>query len=1055
MGNQLLLRTLALSLLTVGLAFGQLTRGFISGTVQDATGAVMPDVTVKITNKATNLSNEVQTNARGIYRFVAVEPGIYAVEFTKAGFETRQIENVQVSTNQEVTLNQELAVGGTATTVEVQDAPPGVELAKSSGTIERTLPEQFVENIPLTGATRDVNRLALFAPTVAVGPGSTGISANGNRARNNNFMVDGVDNNDASVTLSANRAISEGISQFQVQTSVYSAEYGRSSGAQINIITKSGSNSFHGEVWDYYRGNFMEPVSLLNRRAGVNETPRFVHNQAGGNLGGRLIRDRTFFFGLVETNRRREAPDARNASSVNIPTPEGYAALAGVPLGTNQTTTSRQAVLGALAFLPEVHQQVGGNYQNITTTNINGVPIQVGNARIPLANPSDYWYYQGRVDHRLTDSQNLSYRLQLDKRNQPDVTSNLGFGQRFSAAQTILGQNHMWTHTYSITPTLINEARVSYVRRSLDFPENDPTSPNAGITGYFNIGGLSNFPQGRTQDTYQFQNVTTKLLGNHSLRFGADIRYTKLFNLSAFDSKGTFTFNNLADFLNNNAFSFRQAVNEATFDARQHTTFFFFQDDYKVTRDLTLNIGMRYEYNTVPLDGFFGAANDEIAAALVPRPVRPDKNNWAPRVGFAYSPSNGGALFGDGLTVIRGGYGIGYDVLFYNIATVNASNYPRVVTQLVNNVTNQYPTLLPKEATVAPFNPLTAFVNANEDLQSPTSHYYSLSVQRQFGKNYIAEVGYSGNRNYHQIRQGQLNPAVLTPAQAQTVLAGGSVPAVQARRLYPQFGARTTIESTALSNYNAAFVRFDRKFDNGLIIGSNYTFGKTMSDNDESLGVADITNSSPQVPQSFFDYDNEWSLSVFDRPHRFVVYYNYNIPGENVFQNPVLRRVIGGWGLTGSHEWQSGQPFTIRTGVDSIGQGAANASRPNYNPSGVFTNDPIEGNLRTFSTPINGTGIVVTPLAANGTPLANSMPNGGNLGRNTFRGPAYALTNFSLFKDIRITERWRARLKGDFINAFNHRNFGNPVATMVSPNFGQNTTDPGGRTMLVSARIIF
>jgi hypothetical protein len=194
---------------------------------------------------------------------------------------------------------------------------------------------------------------------------------------------------------------------------------------------------------------------------------------------------------------------------------------------------------------------------------------------------------------------------------------------------------------------------------------------------------------------------------------------------------------------------------------------------------------------------------------------------------------------------------------------------------------------------------------------------------------------------------------------------------------------------------------------------------------------------------------------VFDRPHRAVIYYNYDIPGANLSANPVVKRIIGGWGMTGSHEWQSGQPFTIRTGVDSGGTGTTAPHRPNYNPNGTIAMDPVTGNLRTFTTPLNGTGIVVSPLTASGTPLANSMPGGGDLGRNTLRGPGHMQTNFSLFKDIAITERWRIRLKSDWINAFNQRNFGNPVATMVSPNFGQNTTDPGGRTMLLSAHIRF
>lgn len=1056
---------LALLASLAAVSWAQLTRGFISGTVTDASGAVVEGVAVKITNTATNISTETQTNAVGFYRFVAVEPGVYRVEYRKQGFEVLKIENVTVGTAQEVVLNQSLTVGATTTTVEIQAVAASIELAKSSATLERKLSQQMLEVLPLAGGTRDVNTLALLAPTATRAPGSTGIAANGQRARNNNFMIDGVDNNDLSVTLSNARVIAEGLSEYQVQTNPYSAEYGRNTGAQISVITRGGSNSFKGEVWDYYRANWMEPVSLLNKRAGVTSTPRFVQNQAGGSLGGPIIRDRLFFFGLLEANRRREAPDARNATSATIPTPDGYAALQRVALGPGQTQDSRQAVLSAITFLPDIHKIVGNNYQSVRNVTVNGTPIQVGTIRIPLANPYDFWYQQGRVDYKLSDRDNLNYRIQIDKRNQPDVISNLQFGNKFSGAQTILSQNHALSHTRTFSPRFINEFRFSFVRRNLDFPENDPKTSTATISGFFTIGGASNFPQGRIQNTFQWQNVSTYMLNRHSLKFGMDVRRNRLFNRAGFDSKGTWTFNSLEDFINNRAFSLAQAINEATFDARQTNQYYFFQDDIKVTKNLTVNLGIRYEYSGVPF-GFFGATEEQVVAALVPRPVRPDKNNWAPRGALAWSPTpkDGLAkkLFGDGQTVFRGGWGMGYDVLFYNILTVNASNYPRVVVQNTNQpeTFNLYPRLAPKVAGRPTFDPLATFVNSPEDTQNPTTHFYSFSIQRQLRSNYVVEVGYTGSRSYHGIRQGQLNPGILTPQQAAQVIATqnpNSIPSLQNRRLYPRFGSRVTIESTALANYNAMFIRVDKKLSRGLMVGGNYTWSALLSDNDESLGVADIVNSSPQVPQDYFNYRNEWSRSVFDRPHRLALYYNYQIPWfkQGVVGSKAMRHVFAGWSIAGFSDWQSGQPFTIRTGVDSAGIGTATPARPNYNPNGIFTKDPISGDLRTFTIPIDGTGIVVAPLGTNRIPMNNTMPGGGNLGRNTFRGPSFANWNFGLNKTISIAERWKVQLRADWTNLWNHRNFGNPVATMNSPTFGTNTTDPGGRSMLVSAKIRF
>jgi len=1066
-------RTLHLLLLTAVLAtcaLAQLTRGYISGTVVDASGAVISGANVKIVNTGTNIERSLATNDVGVYRFAAVEPGSYTIEFGKSGFETKKVGPVAVGSAQEVVVNQALSIGATATTVEVVAAAAGVELSKATATVDRKLDMRTVEVIPLTSGTRDINNIALLAPTAARGPGSTGISANGQRARNNNFMIDGVDNNDPSVTIANARVIPESVAEFQVQTSAYSAEFGRNSGAQIMVTTKSGTNELHGEVFDYYNANWMTPVSLVNKRAGVNETPRFNQNQAGGALGGPVIKNRTFFFALIESNRRREAPDSRNAASATIPTQAGYELLKSSALPDGVTAAGRSAALNGLKFLESIHPLVA-RYDNPRTTNVNGVAIPIGTIRIPLANPYDFWYGTGRVDHMLSEQDYLSYRVQADHRNQPDVTSNLQFGKMFSAAQQIFRQNHAASWTRTIKPTWVNEFRFGYVRGFLDFPENDPVTPTSGITGFFTIGGSANFPQGRLQNAYQFQNVSTIQLNRHSLKAGADVRWTKLYNNAAFNVKGSYTFDNLQDFVNNRAATFTQALNTATFDARQWNTYLFFQDDWKVTKDLTLNLGMRYEYNTVPF-GFFGAASDEVAAVGVPRNTVADKDNWAPRAGFAYSPSTTdgffGKLFGGGKTVFRGGFGMGYDVLFYNILTVNASNYPRVVTGNVDRpaLPNQWPNLLPTSATPV-LNPYATFVNSPTDMINPTTRYYSFSIQRQFLNNYIFEVGYTGSSSYGQIRQGQTNPGTLTAAQVATVLSTrnpSSIPGLLpstafpvSRRQNPAWGPRVTIESTAKARYDAMFIKLDKRYSSGLTIGGNYTWSANFSDNDESLGVGDITNSSPQVPQDYQNYRNEWSRSVFDRPQRVAAYWNYAVPFSSAAwaQNAIMKGVLKGWQLSGQTDYQSGQPFTIRTGVDTGGTGTAAPHRPDYNPGGTITLDPVTGNYRTFITPINGTGIVTTALTSGGAPLANSKVGGGNLGRNTFRGPGFRNWSFSTLKQFDITERWKVQLRADWINAFNMRNFGNPTSLMNSPNFGVNTTDPGGRSMLVSAKIRF
>lgn len=1030
---------------------GQLIRGFVSGTVTDSGGAVIPAVQVTLTNASTNVARNAETNASGFYRFVAVDPGEYSIEFHLPGFETRRIGNVTVRTAQEVVLDQVMRIGAVETEVSVVETP-GVDLNKKTATVDRTFSQRVVMELPIQiyNGSRDISRLALLTPGVTRASSFTEFSANGQRSRNNNFMLDGVDNNDFSVTFNSLRVIPEAVAEVQVQTAAYSAEFGRNSGAQFSAVTRSGTNAYRGEAWEYHRGNWMEPVSLTNKRAGMAQTPRFVLNQFGGDAGGPIVRNRTFFFGLIDVSRRREAPSASNATPATIPTPAGYAALPGVPLGSGETPAARQAALSALGFLPDVHGAVS-NYQDIKNVTINGAPIQTATIRIPVARPSNFYYSVVRLDHQLTTRDTLSFRFHFDQSEQPNMTSNLQFGAQFAADQAIRRQNHALSSTHVFTNRFLNEARLAYTRGRLNFPEHAPADPTVTISNFFTIGGLNVFPQGRIEQLYQFQDVASYAADRHSLKFGVDVRSNKLFARFGTNSKGTWTFAGLADFLNNNASSLVQAVNESTFDSSQWNNAYFFQDDIKLGRHLSVNAGLRYEYSTVPF-GFFGATDPAIRAVGIPGPARTDKNNWAPRLGFAY---------GKDQTSIRGGFGMAYDVLFYAILSTTASNYPRIVTSTTTGAAtaNLFPTLAPKVSTIPPLNPLTStFVNVPEDAQRPTTNFWNLSVQRQFGVNHVLELGYLGSRSYHQIRQRDANPGVLTAAQAATVLATGSASSVTVSRLNPGWGPRTLLEAAAKAEYHAGYVRVDRTLTRGLLAGVNYTWSATFSDNDEAFGSNDVVASSPQVPQDFFNYRNEWSRSGFDRPHRVALHYLYEVPWfSSGWASRSLSKILGGWQVSGVTEWQSGQPFTIRTGADTVGTFAsAFPGRPNYNRFGILLKDPVSEDLRTFTIPTNGTGIVTAPLGPNGI-LANSMPGGGNLGRNTFRGPSFQNWNISLMKKIAIHEDLQLQIRSDFANLWNHNNFQNPVPVMSSPTFGQNTATliTDARQILLSAKLMF
>ena len=1047
--DRVLARLLALALVGI-LAFpafsaAQITRGAVSGTVRDATGAVVPGASVTVTNKDTNISRSAVTDARGFFRLPALEPGAYTVKAEISGFSTVEYKDVRLVSASEVTINPELKVAGIGEAITVVGRAEGIELNKTSGTIGTTTMARAVVELPLS-ADRNINNLIATAPNVSRVTGQGTYAANGQRSRNNNYMIDGSDNNDVSVTISTTQVVPESVAEFQVQTNAYSVEFGRNSGAQVNVITKSGTNRFRGEAWDYFRTNELAALTNVEKVNLLEKPADYTRHQAGASLGGPIIKDRTFFFLLYQYDG--DNPAANPGGTVRIPTQAGFAALAGVPLRAGQPASSRQAVLDRLSFLNDVYAQ-NPVYRNVSNQLVNGVNIETGQTNVNIVNPSTYHTFMGRVDHRLGDSDNLTLRYYLNKRKDDNAISNCAFGATFCGSQDLKDQNLNLSETHIFGPSVVNEFRFSLVKRDLLFPENDPNSPTAGITGLFTVGGASNFPQSRVSDAYQFSNSLTWTKNRHTLKFGADVRYNKVDNQSAFDSKGTFTFNNLQDYMNNSAFQLRQALQTASWQSTQWQTYFFAQDDFRVTPDLTLNIGLRYELSQVPL-GMFGTTDPQVAAALVPGPPAKDTNNWAPRVGFNWSPRSSNSILGYGKTVFRGGFGMSYDVVFYNLLTVNTN--PNVVTADLFNVQDVYPSLIPASGS-AVFSPLSSYTNSPEDLQNPDSKFYSFSIGREIGE-FVVEVGYTGSRGGHGINQIHANPALLTAEQAALVAAtknANAIPGTQARRLYPQFGNRTVIpgyvgpgdnDVEARSEYNGVYASVAKRLSHGVQFQLSYTRSKYESNNDASLGE-NGTDGSSQRPQDMFDYDAEWSLSQFDVPNRFVVSYLWEIPGP---KSGILKQILGGWQLSGITAFQSGRPFTIVTGVDSNGDGNTGSDRPNL-VGGALNWDSEH---KTFT----NDSYVATPLGTNNLPLANSQGNG-SLGRNTERTASFWNTDLSLLKRFYIFGERQLIVRADAFNAFNQDAYGLPITSLSNTGFGTNTNSWGRRVITLSAKFVF
>jgi hypothetical protein len=1026
-------------------AHAQLTRGSIAGTVRDSSNAVVPGAAVTVTNVRTHTTQTVASDSRtGFYQVGALEPGLYTVLVRLPGFTTVEQRGIQVRPATETSVDVRMYPAGIGESVQVTSEVPGATLNRSSATIATTITSRAIEELPLAGG-RNINSLILTVPNAMSTTGQGTYAINGNRPRNNNYMVDGSDNNDVSATISTSQIVPEAVAGFQVMQNPYSVEFGRNSGGQINVITKSGSNRFTGDVFDYYQSSGMNSRTNIEKANNLDTPPKLIRHQLGGDLGGPVVRDRLFFFGLYQRDSQTTATRP-SPTTIRMPTPAGYAALQNVPLRPGQSLASRHAVLQQIGFLQEVHAQ-NPVLRNMSRVLVNGVPIETGQTNISLFDPSLYRTFLGRGDYRPWSSSTFTARHSVNDRVDENLTSYRGFGDRFAADQDILDTNLAISNAHIFSPRFLNEFRLSLVRRDLAFPENDPDSPTAAIVGIFTLGGASNFPQGRLTSAYQFSNTLTLSRSRHTLKSGADIRLNDVNNHAAFDSKGTFTFNSLQDYMNNQASRVAQALQTADFNVRQWQSFFFVQDDFRVSSDLTLNLGLRYEIADVPF-GMFGAADPAVRAVLVPGPVSRDTNNWAPRAGFAYSPRAQNPLFGDGQTVFRGGFGMAYDVIFYNLLTVNTN--PNVDTLVVNNVLDLYPNRLSGSST-AIFNPANSWTNSAENTENPESRFYSLTMQREMG-NHLLEVGYSGSRGSKGINQIHMNPAILTEAQAATVRGGGTISSVQARRLHPQFGVRTQIPAyvgpggndvEARSTYDAVFVSASRRLSRGVMVNTSYTFSRWRSNNDASLGEGG-TDGSSQRPQDMFDYGAEWSRSQFDRPHRLAVSYLWELPGP---RTGILGRIIGGWQFSGATAGQSGRPFTIWTGVDSNGDSNVGSDRPNIDPARSVVWD---SGRKTFT----NNGYYVVPLGSNDLPLEFGLGNG-NAPRNSERGAPFWNTDLSLMKRFNVGGGTRVVMRVDAFNAFNQDNYGIPVVNMNDASFGLNNTNFGRRIIQLAGKLSF
>lgn len=1058
------------------LLMAQTTAGTVLGIVRDNTQASIPGATVTLKNLDTGIEQRLTTNEVGLYQFPNVPVGRYSVRVDRQGFQSMVRTDVGVTLGATTVVDFTLAVGQVAESVTVTESAE--QLDHTSSQLDTHFENRRVSEVPMLG--RDVQSLALLAPGVAptgagvagsgvnlVGGSSnnfgqvgTSFSSNGQRARNNNFQIDGIDDNDPARSGGRQAVIQDAVQEFVLIQNNFSAEYGRTSGAIVNLITKAGTNNFHGSLFEFVRNknlNALTNLDLAARQTNPNfKKPAFDANQVGGSFSGPLVRNKTFFFGAYQYQR---IANLAGTSQIFVPTSAGISAL------QNQVT----AGLASAATVGLLQQFIPVASSPVRNSMVNGKPIPVGAATISALQSQRDHNFTVNIDHNFSANDNLRGRFNFDHNNANVPGALPQFGGTFQGQSLLFSLTEV--HTFS--PAVVNEFRFGLSRsnQQLLFPSFNGLAEvsirELGVT----IGPQTNGDKIDINTNFQWVDNVSITYGKHFMKVGGDIRRIRTDEFALFRGRGQYIFNTFQDFAND---IIRRGGAIKTFGPGRYsgrtTAFYtFFQDDFKVRPNLTLNFGVRYEVQTIPGDGYFQGLNAAVQSPVFKfEKVRADTNNFAPRFGFAWSPR----LLGGDKTVIRGGFGISYDI-FSEIYPI--LQLPPEFQQTTLNFAD-VPNFLPR-GLVAPPLPTTPEERRARNLggvpadnASPYAENWTLGIQRQLLPDLMVEAKYVGTRGVKLPTRIQLNsPRViqplpqfnrpLTPAEADALPVP---PPVNVRRPDPLSGLYTLLGDFGSSNYHSAQFSVNKRFSQGFTINAAYTVSKFIDDVSEPLAT---TFATPIFAQNFNNLRNERSLSLYDRTQRLVISYVVELPFHKWLGGP--RRLTEGWQVSGITTFQDGQPFTVLNGVDSNGDNQSTNDRVRFNPNGTPGTTSIAVPI------LNSSGKLVGYFSSN--PNARYQQLGaqtgltGNVGRNTERAGGINNFDLTISKKTPLTETTKVEFRAEFFNAFNHPQFGIPTdsgnalsaitssfVTVSSPNFMNSRIGAGNyRSVQLALRFEF
>ncbi len=1034
----ILLLIAACVFMTGRVAFGQST-ATLQGTVTDQKGAVVPNATIIVRNQATWIERTAQTDSSGNYQVAALPVGTYSVVVQAQGFKSDAVSDLNVEVARTLVKDFQLEVGSLEQRVNITADTPVIETATTS--VGQVINQRTVQEIPLNG--RHFVDLGLLIPGSVTPPqngfltaplrgqGSFGLNTAGNREDTVNFMINGVNLNDQVQNQITFQPSINTVQEFKIDNSTFSAEYGRSSGAIVNIATRSGTNDYHGEGFEFFRNSALDARNFFEK---TTKPAAFHRNQFGFNLGGPVNlprfgeggsalgykgKNKTFFFFSYEGLRQRQG--------LTLP-------IVTVPTDAQRAAVTDPAILKLLPLIPR-----------------SATGLTSGSATAPVN--IDQW--TGDVSHNFSSKDRLHgyYAFQRDARGEPTLQGNniSGFGDTRQSHRQIFTLNE--TRTFS--SNLVNEVRFGFNRihilfspnaklNPLDFSIKDGVTDSIGLPqisiggGGVNFGGPAGFPQGRSDTNFVVSDTLNYLHGNHSLKFGGEWR--RFYNNNTNRDTGTFTFASTTTFLAGNANGFAATLGDVSNAITQGALGLFVQDNYKLRPNLTLELGLRYDWLMSPTERYNRFSDYVIQTNSLVRvnsgiaPVyKTNGKNFQPRIGFSWDP------FKNGKTSIRGAYAILTDQPVTNLVTGNSSNPPFATavalpltiptTKLFNATDNAIPGTTVSPSSVDPgFD--TAYVES-----------WNLNVQREVMSGLAVSVGYFGSKGTHLRQSRNLNQAFFNSALVST-------------RPFPALSATSPIapgvpllniterEGTGISNYNALWVTATKRLSKGLQFNASYTFSKSTDYGSQSSQGVTLQDSN--------NIRGDHGLSDFDARHRFVVSGLYELPFRK-------NQLVEGWQLSAIVQSQSGNPVTLLAGNAGAITGGAPAANAN-SLTGLATLRPDLGGSVTIghAAAVTGNGVQWFPNLVCDPRPGGSCPAGavailpvafvsgktiyhfGSFGRNTIIGPRFNNTDFSIIKRTRIGENKIIEFRWEVFDLFNHTNFGQPgrVAQVGSTTFG-------------------